>query len=475
MTELEQRLLAENAALRQQLSEMTAQMARQTAQLVRLTARVEELLAQLGRNSGNSSKPPSTDAPWNVKRRPPSAPSGKKRGGQPGHEGHKRVMQPATDEFDVHAVQCEHCGAALDATTIMEGEAWLHQLVELVAAAEVRNYHLHVHQCGCGKRTRAPLPEGVTPTVAGPRLQAVITTLIARYGLSRADVHEALDQIFGVKLSVGAIHEVTDRAAQATSPAVEDIGSQIQASPSKHCDETGWRHGGELAWLWVVTNHMGAYFRIDPKRSREAFLRLLPKLEGVIHTDRWRVYDIIAKELRQLCHAHLRRDKQALIDFGPTAAIGKALLAASDALFHEWHRFMRGELDRPALQAAMAPVQEKWRELLEQAATHPHKKARNLGRDLQKHWVSLWTFLEHDGVVPTNNHAEGTIRQPGLLRKTNGGTYSELGAEFVGNLQSVIATAKCQDVRLVEWLQSVFEVWWRPVKLPMLLPRPASG
>ena len=136
---------------------------------------------------------------------------------------------------------------------------------------------------------------------------------------------------------------------------------------------------------------------------------------------------------------------------------------------------MRGEIDRPALLLAMAPVQEKWRELLEQAANHEHKKARNLGCDLHEHWASLWTFLDHDGVVPTNNHAEGTIRQPGLLRKTNGGTYSELGAEFVGNLQSVIATAKCQNVRLVEWLQSVFEVWWRPVKLPMLLPAAATG
>lgn len=469
MTELEVRLLAE-------LETVRAENAALVAQVARLTAAVEALTAQLRRNSSNSSRPSSTDVPWNnVKRRPPPEPSGKKRGGQPGHKGHERAMLPADQAWDVYAERCEGCGAVLDESAAVPDVAWVHQLVELVAASEVRNFHMHLSQCNCGKRTRAKLPPGVPPTAAGPRLQAVITTFIAKFGLSRADTQEALDQAFGIKLSVGAIQGVTDRIAQATRPAVRDIGQQLQSAPTKHCDETGWRHGGERAWLWVVTNAMGAFFKIDPKRSREAFLRLLPKLQGVIHTDRWRVYDVLEAELRQLCHAHLRRDIQALIDLGaPTKEIGTALLAASNALFHEWHRFVCGELNRAGLQATMVPVQQTWRELIEQAATHTHKKARALGRDLRKQWSSLWAFLAHDGAEPTNNRAERTIRPSVVLRKTNGGTGSDLGAEFVANLQSILVTAKCQGVRVVDWLERVFAAWWQPMPLPTLLPKPSG-
>lgn len=469
MTELETRLLEENARLHKQLGDMTAQ-------LTRLTARVEALLAQLGRDSSNSSRPSSTDVPWkNVKRRPPTGPTGKKRGGQPGHEPHKREMLDPTDAWEIHADRCPGCGAELGPSTVVPGEEWVHQLVELVGAAEVRNYHMLLHQCGCGRRVRARLPHGVPPTATGPRLQAAIATLVSRYGLSRQDVHEALDEIFGIKLSVGAIQEVTDRVAQATRPAVEDIAEQLMSAPSKHCDETGWRHDGHRAWVWVVCSAMGAFFRVDPNRSREAFLRLLPRLEGVIHTDRWRVYDIIEAELRQLCHAHLRRDIQALIDLGPaTAALGKDLLAASDALFHEWHRFVRGDLDRIGLQVAMAPVQARWTELLATATNHEHKRARALGKDLKKHWDSLWAFVDHADTEPTNNRAERTIRPSVLIRKTNGGTRSDLGAEFVGNMQSIIATARCQGVRVVDWLEQVFEAWWAPTPLPKLLPRPTG-
>ena len=118
--------------------------------------------------------------------------------------------------------------------------------------------------------------------------------------------------------------------------------------------------------------------------------------------------------------------------------------------------------------------QETWKALAGQAVAHEHKKAPTLGKDLLKQWASLWTFLGHEGAEPTNNRAERNIRPTVVLRKTNGGTSSELGAEFVGNLQSIMLTAKCQGVRVVDWLQTVFEAWWSPARLPLLLPRPTS-
>lgn len=473
MTELE-------AKLTQTIAQMSAShaeaMASLTATITKLTARIEELSAQLNRDSSNSSKPPSSNPPWTgSKRSPPRKPSGRKPGGQPGHTGHQRQSLVADEVFDVLADQCPHCDAALDASTVIDAPGPVHQVVELTSASTVTDYHVRTHLCRCGAKVRAKLPPSVPATATGPKLQAAITTLISKYGLSRVDAQQAIDEFFGVELSVGAIHDITERAAVALQPAVDDIGTQLAAAGAKHCDETGWRHRGNRAWVWVVCSAIGAMFRIDENRSRAAFQRLLPHLQGVIHTDRWRVYDIIEAELRQLCHAHLRRDIQALIDLGSaTSELGTLLLEQSDRMFHHWHLFVAGDIDRPALLAAMEPVQAQWRALLTLASTHDHRKARGLGKDLLRQWASLWTFLKREQVEPTNNRAERAIRPTVLIRKTNGGTASELGKAFVANLQSVLATARCQSIDVLAWLETAFTAHLSGAPAPLLLPPPTG-
>lgn len=476
MTELEAKLTqvvaeltATNAALRVSIEE-------QSALIAQLTARVEELVAAQGRNSSNSSRPPSTDSPYkNVKRKPDRKPSGRKAGGQPGHAPHKREVATADEVYDVLAPFCPHCEAELDETTVVGDSVQVQQVVELVTDKRIAEFHAREHLCKCGRRVRARLRGVVPMTATGPKLQAIVTQFIARYGMSRVDAQQALKEMFGIELSVGAIHAITERAATATQPAVDDIAQQLAAAPSKHCDETGWRHGGQRAWVWVVCSALGAVFRIDERRSRQAFERLLPKLEGIVHTDRWRVYDTIAAEFRQLCHAHLRRDMQALIDLGPaTKAIGESLLSASDQMFALWHRFVDGQLDRAALEVAMAPIQADWRAHASLAKAHPHRRARALGKDLLRQWTSLWRFVGVAGVEPTNNRAERIIRATVLLRKTNGGTASVLGAAFVGNLQSIVATARCQGMATLAWLEQMFEAALKRRALPLLLPRPSG-
>lgn len=473
MTKNERRLQAENDALR-------AEVATLRAQVSALQLQVAELAARLGQNSTNSSKPPSTDPPWHTKAKPTPSPTGRKPGAQPGHKPHNRaVLEPTADEvYDCQRQQCPHCQAGLDESTVLAGKEALHQVVEIVSEPLVQNYLRALHKCHkCGKNSRSPLPQGVAPVAAGPRLQAIITTLVAKFHLSRADTKEALAQMFGVNLSVGAIHEVTERATMGTRPAVQEVAQALIAAATKHCDETGWRHCNKRAWMWVCTNpEIGAYFHIDERRNREAFAALLPELRGIIHTDRWTVYDIIAAVLHQLCHAHLRRDMQALVDLkGSAGEIGTRFLAASDAMFKVWHRFKAGEIDRAQLLVEMAPVQADWKTLANLAAEHTHNKVRALGKDLLKQWDSLWPFVVHEGAEPTNNHAERVIRPSVLLRKTNGGTRSQTGAQFVAQMQSVIATAKCQGVQLVGWLTSVFQALWAPVALPRLLPPAAAG
>ena len=87
----------------------------------RLEERVRDLETRVGQHSGNSSRPPSSDLPGTPKR-PPSRPSGRGRGGQPGHVAHQRAMAPpgrvdvVTDHWPVHCRACQACLTVLPQT-----------------------------------------------------------------------------------------------------------------------------------------------------------------------------------------------------------------------------------------------------------------------------------------------------------------------------------------------------------------------
>jgi transposase len=84
-----------------------------------LLARIVELEERLRQSSQNSSRPPSSDAPA-VDRPATRPPSGRRPGGQPGHEGHQRMLLPE-DEVDtivpVKPGRCRRCAAPLHAWT----------------------------------------------------------------------------------------------------------------------------------------------------------------------------------------------------------------------------------------------------------------------------------------------------------------------------------------------------------------------
>jgi len=221
------------------------------AENVLLRAQVAELLARLNTNSTNSSKPSSTDSPFHTKPKPPLPPSGRKPGGQFGHKPNNREMLAPTEGeiYNCLLAQCQHCKADLDALTVLPGRESVHQVLEIVSQAVVKNYVMAQHKCvKCGKKSRAPLPLGVPPTASGPHLQAIITAFIGKYNLSRVDTKDAISQMFGVDLSVGAIHNVTPRAAQAVAPAMEEVLQALIAAATKHCDGFCVQLPAQLVW-----------------------------------------------------------------------------------------------------------------------------------------------------------------------------------------------------------------------------------
>jgi transposase len=87
----------------------------------------------------------------------------------------------------------------------------------------------------------------------------------------------------------------------------------------------------------------------------------------------------------------------------------------------------------------------------------------------------LWTFVRRDGVEPTNNVAERTVRQGVLWRKTSGGTDSGVGSRFVERILSVVATCRQQGRNVWDYVTACHDAALGGRPIPSLLPVPVAG
>src|SRR3954447_14554516 len=465
------------APLLEQLATLRLENAALRAENVAMQARIRELEARLGQTSANSSRPPSSDPPQ-APVRPKAPPSGRKRGGQPGRRGACRGLLPVEQVDEIVAVvpeRCRHCEQPFPETTARgRGRAWRHQVVELLPLAmRVTEYQMAVRRCPtCGKRTRAALPAGVPRRPFGARLTAVVALLSGRYRLSRREVRQLLQDLWAVKLSLGAVVRQEQAQSAALAPVVEEARTAVQQADVVNMDETGWRQEQKQAWLWTVVTAALTVFRIDRRRSGAVVDALLgAEFAGIVGSDRWSAYSRFPAERRALCHAHLKRDFQTLVDRGGEAApIGRWGLAEIERLFALWQRFRAGECDRPELRRRLIPLQARLGRLLRRGQDSPDRKAAGLCRELTKWWPALWTFARVEGVEPTNNVAERALRPVVLWRKGSFGSDSEAGSWFAERLLTVVATCRQQGRPLLAFLVAAGEARLQGMAAPSLLP-----
>jgi transposase len=438
------RFRLENAALRLENGALRAENAA-------LQDRIRELEARLGQTSVNSSRPPSSDPPQ-APARPKAAPSGRKRGGQPGHRGVHRALLPVEQVGEIVAVvpeRCRHCGQPFPVPADRpRGRVWRHQMIELrPLAVWVTEYQMAVRRCSaCGKRTRTDLPAGVPRRLFRMRLTAVIALLSGRYRLSRREVRQFLQDLWAVRVSLGAVVRQEQAQSAALAPIVEEARAAVQQADVVNMDETGWRQEQARAWLWTVVAGALTVFWIDRSRGGAVVDALLgAHFAGVVGPDRWSAYSRFPAERRALCHAHLKPDFQGLVDRGGEAEpIGRWGLAEIERLFALWHRFKAGEFDSHELRRRLIPLQARLGRLLRRRQENPDRKAAGLCRELRKWWAALWTFARVDGVEPTNNGAERALRPAVLWRKASFGSDSEAGSRFAERLLTVVASCRQQ-------------------------------
>ena len=210
--------------------------------LAKLEARVNDLENRLKLNSTNSSKPPSSD-PIGMKRKPPASPSGKKRGGQPGHRKAFRALVPPEkirETTHCKPTACRRCGHELCGD---DPDPLIHQVAELPKIEPiVDEYRLHRLTCpGCGETTCAVLPPGVTTGCFGPYLQAVLAMLAGAYRLSKRQIQQLVSDLFTLSISTGMVSKLERQSAIALEAPYNELATSVHESEAVNIDETSWR------------------------------------------------------------------------------------------------------------------------------------------------------------------------------------------------------------------------------------------
>jgi transposase len=461
IAELEVELAAKDGRIAAQdalIAEQSARIAAQDARIAQLEAQVKMLLEKLGRNSGNSSLPPSSDPPGSRGGSKSKLTKGKRRrGGQVGHRGSHRSLLPADrvdDIIDFFPAQCEHCCERLPKTP--DPLARRYQSTELPAfEPHTTEYRRHAVECPrCKATTCAPYdPLKIPSSPFGPRLMSAIALLTGVYHLSRRKTVQLLSDLVGVRISLGAVSAVEARVSEAVVPAVDEASERVAKAAVKHTDGTSWLLAGAMVSLWTIATACATVFKIIPNGRADTLRPLYGKMRGILVSDRATALNFWAMERRQICWAHLLRKFVSFEErAGPARDFGRELLELTGIIFKYWHDYRDGRLSRDMLVTWMAPVRLQFEALLKRAVDAKVDGISGSCDDMLSHRLALWTFVEHNGVEPTNNHAERELRAFVLWRKRSFGTQSERGNRFAERLMTIAHTARKQSKNVLELL-----------------------
>lgn len=491
-----ERLRRENKRLQRQLTEQQQRLAEQQQKFAEQQQRIRQLeqerdelqreIAELRKDSRTSHRPPSSDPPATRVCRSRARSSRRRPGAQPGHPGHGRRLAPAAQVTEVRTVlptQCRRCQAPLcpdPAQVRTRGAAHRHQVTEIAPLVTTLTEWCapHVLCDACGQSTQASLPAAVTASAFGPRLTALIASLTVAQRVSRRGLEEVLADVLGCPIALGTVQARVEEVSAALARPVAALQEQIAHSPALCVDETGWATHGQRRWLWVFVAPLCVLYTIAASRAAQVLTRILgTAFAGVLSSDRWGAYEKYHRGPAQLCWAHLKRDLAALAETGSRATavlFGRDGLALVASLFRLWHKFQSGAIPRQTLRSRMRRVRRRLDRLLVLQRDSSDQGVRVLVSALEKHFAKLFTFVEHEGVEPTNNRAERALRPAVQWRKLSFGTQSIAGEQAVARLLTARQTCRSQGRSSFAYLTEAIRCHREGRPAPTLLPGPPT-
>jgi transposase len=290
-------------------------------------------------------------------------------------------------------------------------------------------------------------------------------------------VQRFLGTVFKLTVSLGAIAKMERRVSQTVAAPVEEARRYITEQDFLHQDESSWKEGhtGERkAWLWIARTALVTVFKIARHRSADVAKQMLKGFAGILVTDRYSAYLFYPAGLRQLCWAHLLRDFQAFAERkGRSAEIGNELLALGRQMFKWWHKVRDGTITYETFRKYMSPVRERIGDVLLQAQFCRNARTKATAEEILKLEVAMWTFVDVEGIEPTNNFGEQGIRPAVMWRRTSFGTNSAAGSRYVERMLTVTTTLRQQDRNVYEYLCNAILASFEGRQSPSLLPQTA--
>jgi len=479
---------------------------------VKLLADLKLAHARLDRNPRNSSRPPSSMAPWDragddadepaspapddapaderdrhaepdaaaapagdeasAAQPPQGEPAGDTReqrrpGQRPGAPGHGRLQRLPIDHVIAHhPTHCARCGAALapgDSGRCVHA----HLVIDLrepdperpaLEVLQVKHAYYERH-CTCGHRTRAEpghVPGDADWGVAlsehhllGARLVTLFCALALRMRLSRRRIQEFLGDWLGLELAVATINQAVHELARAAEPVVEEqLIAELRAAGLVHADETSWFEHGRLVWLWVFTSATTTVFTIG-RRSKEVLGDVLGALfHGWLMSDGYWAYRDYDNRLR--CLAHLLRKARGLEESldRQARAVGQHLRTCLEQVMAAVHQARDGPPPTSLRAQHAEQLQALWTLCLAHVDS-AHDQTKALVRELLNDWDTFWVVLDYPHLPLTNNDAERALRHWVIARRIGYGTRNAQGSRSVAVLASVIDT--CRQRNLSPW------------------------
>jgi transposase len=428
-------------ALCRRCSELQRRISELESQLATLTQQLEQAQRAGKRQAAPFSKGPPKPDP----RKP-----GRKPGPGYGKKGHRQPPAPEQIEETLEAPlpeACPQCGGSVLETAVQPQFQ-----VEIPRKPIHRQFNVHIGCCQeCGRRVqgRHPLQTsdalGAAAAQVGPDAQAAIVTLNKETGLSHGKVIGCLNTLFGIRLTRGASVHTVLRAAQRCQPAYQEIEQAIHDADRLSADETGWRQGGQPAWLHCWVSPQATCYAIDPSRSADALEEVIgPDYAGYLIHDGWSSYDRFDKATHQQCLWHaLRRTRDLLAKAQAGAArFPRQVLTLLEEALHVRDRFVAGKLSRRAVGQAHLDLTERLERLVQPIKVHADNE--RLAAHLSHHIDDWFTFLlfPDAGLDATNYRAEQALRPAVVNRKIWGGNRTPAGSRAQSVLSSVIVTCK---------------------------------
>ncbi|MCL2623772.1 MAG: IS66 family transposase [Planctomycetaceae bacterium] len=473
-----QQLVLEQAALIEQLRTRITELEAEVVALRATNASLQATIVTPQKNSGNSSKPPSSDIvkpPKDTRPKGQGRSNGQKRkpGGQ---EGHKQNLRKPFDASQIDKTvelkldACPTCGGKLKATN---EPPKIHQQVELVekpfVVTEFQQTWSWCEHCQCYHCADLP-PEVEKSGLFGPQLIALTAWLKGRGHMSYTTMRDFFADAMSLKVSRGFLAKQVRKASNAMAKSYAELVTQLPSEPHLHIDETGHKENGKRRWTWCVRAKEFTVFHIDPSRGSVVLEQLLgPDYAGIISCDFWgayRKFERLTSVVLQFCWAHLIREIKFFAESKDKkiANYGKRLLRYVRSMFSTIHD--HGNISELAWKRRM---NKHRRNILKtsQRSVPDNKDAKNIAERLSKWQDDYFRFIEHN-IAPTNNPGEQTIRKVVIDRKVTQGTRSDWGNRWQERFWSILTTCEQQGRNVMTFLKSCVDAMIHGLAPPSL-------